>query len=267
MGRWAAWLLISILVVTSFCQAAQTNQAEQQALHIPVYLDESNSSGAVVFSVSAGSTPLPVLSSSPMGTSRPLLLIIDPSGYSEPELQKRITALFEAVGAELARSPKVRVGIVAQNGMLFDPPVRNGAFSGNIVSDIMGLIPATEAGTPSDPSHLVDLTAGLLQKAEGDDEPVDCLLIAKDRPFTGEQSEYVRLSAERRMLEVAARKGSVLHGYLEGDGALRAICAATGGMTAGVERHGRFCAACSIRGAGHTFWPCRISRPSGRAGD
>ena len=129
MKRRTVWSLVSTLVIMSgFCPTGRAAQAEQQVLYIPVYLDEPFASGPVDFSTLAGSIALPVLSASPMEAHRPLLVVIDPTGYVELALRKRIAALF---GTGLPKPQRIRVGIVGMNGILFDPPIRNGALPRN----------------------------------------------------------------------------------------------------------------------------------------
>ncbi len=95
----------------------------------------------------------------------------------------------------------------------------------------MRQMPAFDSEQQHDPGRALDLIPILLQKAEADGGPVDCLLFAKDRTFQSEDGGYFSLGAERRILEACRRKGSLVHGYLEGEGNIGPICAATGGLT------------------------------------
>ena len=208
-------------------------------IYLPVYLEEA--SEPISFTVTAPSFDLQVLSSSPMSPSRPLLLIIDPASYSTPQLHRRIAALVAALAAELPKqgSPRIRVGIPALDGVLFDLPGSAGTPPGDIASAIMRLMPDTESEQGNDPGRVLDFVSVLLQKAEADGGAVDCILVGKDRPFDGDTGDYVRLSAERRILEFCRRKGSVVHSYLEGSGGMGSVCAATGGILfSGEEQSG-----------------------------
>jgi tetratricopeptide (TPR) repeat protein len=231
----AVWFLLMCIlaaIASSRITAIALQLDEKNILRFPVYLDQAYSSEAISFAVSAETQNLKTLSSSPMAATRPMLVIIDPTSISIPELRRRITELIGGLNPAIQKQalPQIRLGIAVLDGILFDPSVLSGAVSGNAVSDIMQFIPDTSASQESDPGRLLSLAANLLKKVEADGQPVDCILLGKDRPFEGEDAEYLRLSSERRLLDLCARKGSVLHGYLEGDGALRTICAATGGM-------------------------------------
>lgn len=233
MRNCVASLVLACLIILHADSLSTVKADEKTAatIYLPVYLEETTS-GPTSFAAVAPSFDLQVLSSSPMSPTRPLLLIIDPSSYSMPQLHRRVTALVAALAAELPKqpSPRIRVGIPALNGILFDLPGGAGTLSGNIASAIMRLMPDTESEPENDPGRALDFVALLLQKAEADGGPVDCILVGKDRPFDGDNGVYVRLSAERRILELCRRKGSVVHSYLEGTGGMGSVCAATGGI-------------------------------------
>jgi tetratricopeptide (TPR) repeat protein len=235
MRNRAVWFLVTCIlasITSSRITAIALQLDEKNILQIPVYLDQAHSGEAISFAVSAETQNLKTLSSAPMAAARPMLVIIDPTSYPTPELRRRITGLIGGLNPAMQKQaqPQIRLGIAVHDGILFDPSVLSGAVSGNAASDILQFIPDTAAGQESDPGRMLSLAAALLKKAETDGQSIDCILLGKDRPFEGEDAEYLRLSSERRWLELCARKGSVLHGYLEGDGALRTICAATGGM-------------------------------------
>src|SRR5207247_1199217 len=59
----------------------------------------------------------------------------------------------------------------------------------------------------------------------------DCLVVARDRRFLGDEGSYLNASTERQFLDVSLGKGSTLHGWIAGSGVLRQICAASGGLT------------------------------------
>jgi tetratricopeptide (TPR) repeat protein len=227
-------LLICVLgpISSSGVTAIARQLDEKNVLRLPVFLDQVYSGDAISFAVSAEAQILKTISSSPMASMRPVLVIIDPTSLSAPELRRRITELTGVLNPATQKQalPHIRLGIAIGDGILFDAAALSGAVSGNVAADILQFIPEAAAGQESDPGRLLDLAAILLKKAEADGESLDCILLGKDRPFEGEDAEYLRLSSERRWLDLCARKGSVLHGYLEGDGALRILCAATGGM-------------------------------------
>jgi tetratricopeptide (TPR) repeat protein len=229
---WYVLMCVLALMASSRITAIALQLDEKNILRFPVYLDQAHSSDTIRLAVSAETHNLKTLSSSPLLVMRPILVIIDPSATSAPELRRRITELIEGLNPAVQKQvlPQIRLGFAVLDGILFDPSALSGTVSSNVVSDILQFIPDTAAGQESDPGRFLNLAAILLKKAEADGQSFDCILLGKDRPFEGEDAEYLRLSSERRWLGLCARNGTVLHGYLEGDGALRTICATTGGM-------------------------------------
>lgn len=236
-GGASALVFFCLATIQAGSPTLKANEPDQKAtsIFLPVFLAAPEEH--VTFVVSAPSIEFQVKAASPMSSTRPLLVIIDPSSYSIPQLQRRVGALVAALAAELPdrTQQEIRVGIPILDGILYDPPESAGASSADTVSAIMRLMPETESEQRNDPGHILDLAAVLLQKAEAGAGPVDCLLIGKDRSFEGDNSSYLGLGAERRVLEACRRKGSIVHGYLEGAGSIGPICAATGGMTFAAE--------------------------------
>jgi tetratricopeptide (TPR) repeat protein len=229
----SALVFFCLAMIQAGSPTLTASEPDQKAtsIFLPVFLTAPEEH--VTFVASAPPIEFQVKAASPMSSTRPLLVIIDPGSYSIPQLQRRVAALVAALAAELPdrTRQKIRVGIPILDGILYDPPESAGASSADTVSAIMHLMPEAESEQRNDPGHLLDLAAVLLQKAEADAGPVDCLLMGKDRSFGGDNSSYLRLGAERRVLEACRLKGSVVHSYLEGAGSIGPICAATGGMT------------------------------------
>jgi tetratricopeptide (TPR) repeat protein len=236
-GYASALVFFCLAMIQAGSPTLKASEPDQKAtsIFLPVFLTAPEEH--VTFVASAPSIEFQVKAASPMSLTRPLLVIIDPSSYSIPQLQRRVAAMVAAFAAELPdrTQQKIRVGIPILDGIIYDPPESAGASSADTVSAIMRLMPETESEQRNDPGHILDLVAVLLQKAEADAGPVDCLLMGKDRSFDGDNSSYLRLGAERRVLEACRRKGSVVHGYLESAGSIGPICAATGGMTFAAE--------------------------------
>lgn len=226
-----AVLCLSVIQADSQTIAGGEQQEKATSIFLPVSL--TSREDRVTFSASAGSIEFQVKSASHMSPTRPLLIIIDPSSYSMQQLHRLVTALVAALAAELPdRShQKIHVGIPVFDGIMYEPPETAGTPQADIVSAIMRLVPVFDPGQRSDPGRALDLLPLLLQKAENDGGPVDCLWVGKDRPFEGEDGSYFSLGAERRILEACRRKGSLVHGHLEGAGNIGPICTATGGLT------------------------------------
>lgn len=229
----AASLVFLCLMLQAGSPTLRANEQDEKAtsIFLPVYLAAAEE--RVGFIASAASIEFQLKSASPMISTRPLLIIIDPSSYSIPQLHRRLTSLVTALVAEVPdrSQQKIRVGIPAFDGIIYDLPESASTSPANIVSAIMRLMPDTESEQGNDPGRLLDLVSVLLQKAEADGGPVDCILVGKDRSFGGDNSSYFRLGAERRILEACRRKGSVVHSYLEGAASIGPICTATGGIT------------------------------------
>ncbi len=225
------WLALFLADLHS---AAGADEKPATTIYLPAYSEAT--AVPVRFIAEAPSLDLSVISSAPLNPDRPLLLIVEPSSYPLSQLQKRISEIIAALTAEVANRPtlKVRLGVPALDGILFDLPGNATAMPGDTVAAIMRLMPESETEQGNDPARILDFVSLLLQKAETDGGPVDCILIGKDRPFAP-GAEYVHSSAERRLLEVCRRKGSVVHAYMERAGDMTAVCAATGGIVVNGE--------------------------------
>jgi tetratricopeptide (TPR) repeat protein len=232
-GCAAAFVLLCVTTLQAGSPALKANERDEKAtsLFLPVYLAAAEE--RVNFLAAAPPIEFQVASAAPMSPVRPLLIVIDPSSYTAPQLHSRIASLVGVLVAEVPdrSQQKIRVGIPALDGIIYDLPESAGTPSADIVSAIMRLMPNIEMEKQGDPGRVLDLVTVLLQKAEADNGPVDCLLVGKDRSFNGDNSNYLRLGTERCILEACRRKGSVVHSYLEGAGSISPICAATGGMT------------------------------------
>ncbi len=232
-----AFAAVSVFLCLALAQAnSQTitgNEPQEKAASIFLPVSLTAPGEQVAFVAAAQSIEFQVKSASRMSPARPLLIIIDPSTYSMPQLQLRVAALFAALAAELPdRSQRmIHVGIPVIDGIIYEPAETAGTTPADIVSAIMRLMPVIDLERRDDPGRALDLIPVLLQKAEIDGGPVDCLLVGKDRSFEGENGSYFSRGAERRILEACRRKGSLVHSYLEGAGNIGPICAATGGLT------------------------------------
>ncbi len=235
--RSPAVFLIFLLLAppASFTAGVKVEQASPDSIYFPTYLERDFSGGSIRFSVSAAFGDLNVVSSSRMRPDRDLLLIFNPGLHSRPEIRGRVAAVTEAVLAALRKRPqlRVRIGVPVLDGILLDEPIRAGLSPRSVVDAVMQLIsdPSMEQG--GSPGRVLDLVGSLMQRAETAGDSLDCLLIGKDVTFGGEDGEHLRLGVERRILEICGRRGSTLHGYLEGNGSLGSICAATGGSAWG----------------------------------
>jgi tetratricopeptide (TPR) repeat protein len=225
------FLCLTVLDAVSPTLTAREQDGKPTSIYLPVYLTVPEEQ--VAFVASASSIEFQVKSASPMDSTRSVLIIVDPSSYSILQLHDHVASLLAALAAELPDWPKrkVQIGIPTLDGIIYYLSKGAGTSPADVVSAIMRLMPNIDSAQPVDPGRTLDLAAVLLQKAEADGGPVDCLLVGKDRPFDDENGSLFRLGAERRILETCRRNGSVVHGYLEGVGSIGPICAATGGMT------------------------------------
>ncbi|MBM3788900.1 MAG: tetratricopeptide repeat protein [Acidobacteria bacterium] len=182
--------------------------------------------------VTAAGSSLRILSSSPIGASRTLLVIVDPSSLPKAEIRTRAVALGKALERKMhGRDPRwrIRVGVTVLGGILSDPLSEGGVLDETLLGTVTSFLPAGEE-PEANPGRTLDLIEILLDKAESQDGALDCLILAQDRPLAGDHSDYLAAGAERRFLHLTSRRGSTLYGWMEETGVLSRLCRVTGGM-------------------------------------
>jgi len=218
--------LLQICVLSAYPRGQDAADGPTR-IRISVYLDRVPA-GEVTFTTSASTPELKIISSGPIETSRPWILLVDPTGMRRAEIERRVAALASAI---LGQGPAhhIRVGIPVLGGILSNPiPFRPGSRR-TIVRTAMSYIPET-AKAQVNLGRILDLTATLVQRAEETDGAVNCIVLARDREIEGDDADYLRQGAERLYLERTGKMGSSLYGYLGGEGALARICRSTGGL-------------------------------------
>ena len=223
--------LFSSAVVAS---PAQGNADPKDSIHVSVYPTGNHAlDPSPIFSARASELELKILSAEPFHNARPILLLADPNSYGRAEMRRRISVLGRAfaIACETRGRPlKIRMGIPVLDGILgvwlTDPKT--------LVQDLDRMIesylPDRADGDQINPGRTIDLLASLVRKAQDDGGPVDALLLAKDRRYTGEEASYFVTSVQRQFLDVCIRKGSTLYGYLSGGGLFQEVCISSGGL-------------------------------------
>ena len=187
-----------------------------------------------VFSAGLENAPLKIISATPFGNRRPIVLVVDPGSYTRAEARQRIAALAKAFAARAAVqgvSLRIRMGIPVLDGVLSDLLADPKTLAQGLDKLVDSYFPGGADREQVNFSRTLDLIAALVRKAEQEAGPVDCLVVARDRRFLGDEASYLNASTERQFLDVSLGKGSTFHGWIGGTGMLRQICAATGGLT------------------------------------
>ena len=198
--------------------------------HLTIYLESPAPSDAG-FSVKAAGFDLNVVSSEPLKSSRPLLFILDPNSYGLVEMRRRVAALGAALSAStLSKLPPVLVGFPVLDGILTEPIVDRATLLQALDKAIESYVPERPDEEQINPGRTLDLMADMVKRAEKIHGPVDCLIVARDRRFVGDESAYLSSGIERQFLEVSSALGSTFHGFLDGSGVLQAACNASGGL-------------------------------------
>ncbi|HYK91655.1 MAG TPA: hypothetical protein VE398_23005 [Acidobacteriota bacterium] len=178
-----------------------------------------------------------IISSNSVSKSRLLLLIIDPTGFSPAEIRKHVSALGLAL-SHASRfwesGSQVRVGVPVMDGILMDPIRDPGGVTSVVDAALSNYITEPFLAADNSLGRTLDVIANVVHYAE-DGAALDCLVLAKDRSFTEEGSEYLEAGMERKFLEIAAKHGSTFYGLLQGHGELEKICVSTGGVTDSLE--------------------------------
>jgi tetratricopeptide (TPR) repeat protein len=228
-------LLITVVLCVAPCVTlgASEGSGEPPLRRISVYLQAPIAGTEPDLELKAPGLRLETVSKHRISSSRPLLIIVDPSSYPTALLRRRLALLGKALSDTAAFSDaglKVRLGIPVLAGILsesFKTPA-------TIAQELQGVVdkyaPDDQAHTGGSLGRTLDLIGSLIQKAE-DTGPVDCLILARDRRFDEAQSAYLGMGMERRFLELCGRSGTTLYGLLDGNGELGDLCDATGGLT------------------------------------
>ena len=176
--------------------------------------------------------PLAVLSARPLESTRPLLIIVDPTSAAGAEFYRRTLSVVQVLSRRAARAPapEIRIGITALGGILSDPLPALGNPVSRTEAWIRPYFTEAAGHGQRDLARTLDLIAGLLERAEAGGVPVDCLVIAADGRIEGDDAAYFSSGFMRLLAEACSRRGSTLYGYLAGTGLLAEICRFTGGL-------------------------------------
>jgi tetratricopeptide (TPR) repeat protein len=230
LSRRAGVRLSLFLLITG---AATFGAAEKSnTRHLTVYLDRPEPSDPG-FSVKAGGVDLKVVSSERLKSSRPLLFVLDPNSYGRVEMRRRVAALGAALVASTPLKnglPTVLVGFPVLDGILTEPISDRETLLQILDKAIESYVPERPDEEQTNPGRTIDLMADMVKRVEKVHGPVDCLIVARDRRFVGDESAYLTSGIERQFLEVSSALGSTFHGYLDGTGVLQAACHASGGL-------------------------------------
>jgi hypothetical protein len=184
------------------------------------------------FEVIAGQSSLAIQSKHALSPAAPLLIIIDPRSLAPDEVRRQVGRLGRALSGfpgGCGSMRPIRLGFPLLDGILTEPILCSPAMARDLEAAVLPYLPESHPASAQSPGRTADLIAELIRKAEGNDR-VDCLIIARDREFSEPGAEYLIPGLERRFLELSARAGTTIHGCLEGDGILRRISLATGGI-------------------------------------
>ncbi len=223
-------LIITLALATSALRAA----GSPDSIYVSIYPSLTRAiEASSTFSARAAELDLRVLSAERFGSPRPILLLVDPHSYTRPEMRRRVSALARAmvVSSESRGRPiKVRVGIPVLDGIL-------GAWLTDPKTLVQELDRTLESYLPDrpeeeqiNPGRILDLLASLIRKTQEDGGAADCLIVARDRRYTGEEAPYLVDSAQRQFLDVCLRRGSTLYGFLSGGALFRELCLSSGGL-------------------------------------
>jgi len=235
LGNQTALIVLAGILCPGWGLTAAGNQSAP--LRFTIFLDAPASEHGMTFSASINDLDLQILSAEPVARNRTLLLIVDPAGTSRAEIGERITALAEALANESDRSDsslRIRVGMTVLGGLLSPPFAGSNEILEKLVPTVMQNMPGT-AGAGGNLGRTIDVTATILEKAQAEEGPVDCLILAKDRLLEGADSEYLAAGTVRRFLALCSERGSSVHGILDGEGMMGWICMATGGSVFSAE--------------------------------
>ncbi len=181
--------------------------------------------------VSAGGSPAHIVSAASLSRSRQLLIVIDPTSYSSAEIRRRVGLFGKALAASSPERWTIRLGIPMLAGVLGPPIDDPQRISSGIDRTVTAYLTDQSRENPISTGRIIDLISQLVEKAEGESGPVDCLLLFRDRRIAGDDAAYLNYGLQRRLAGSALRTGSTFYGWLEGEGILRDACVGGGGLT------------------------------------
>src|SRR4030095_3392826 len=115
------------------------------------------------------------------------------------------------------------------DGVLTDPITDRKSLGKRLDSAIESFLPAGSESETGNLGRFLDLVAELVRRSEEVGGPVDCLILARDRGFPPEETDYLNWGSERQILNASSRKGSTFYGYLDDSGIIQDLCVASGG--------------------------------------
>ena len=219
-------LVCPVLAIESPSGAA-ADQAE--AWRVSIYPSAPLSDPTSEFSAGTPFLDLKVRASLPLDKPRPLLLVIDPGSYPKPEMRRRVREIADVIRTAQQPFREILIAIPILDGVVAPPVTDLNTLQQALDRVVTDYVPESAAGKPGNLGYLLDLIVTLLRKVQAERGAVDCLIVAKDRQFADQESEYLNAGMERRLLDVCLQQGSTVHGCLDGTGRIRPLCLATGG--------------------------------------